>query len=177
MLNKTINLYNFEELDKKVQEKVIETFREQNTFDFLEEDLRMLLDEKLEKEKIKVISNLELYYSLGYSQGDGACFIGFFDWKKYHIKITHSGNDYHHNSKNIYMYYYDENREDISEDEEIEADEKTYNEFEEIYCSICDYIEKSGYRIMEDENSEEAIIETIKSNEYTFRENGEMENA
>jgi hypothetical protein len=65
----------------------------------------------------------------------------------------------------------------IVEGQEIEASEKDEEEFEKIYQSICKKLEKVGYRLIEDETSEAHFIDVCNLNEWTFREDGTMENA
>lgn len=170
MQQKTINVYNYEELDEKAKENVLKYFREQEDFYYLEEDLKEYLKQLLEENKIKVIQDLKLFYSLSYCQGDGACFIGLFNWKGYEILIKHNSHYYHERSTDIYIYKLDK------DGNEKEATEKTYDSFKELYYSICRKIEKSGYEEIEYRQSEESIKELIEMNEYTFRENGEIEN-
>ena len=175
MIQKTISLYKYNELSKEAQEKVLSHFQENNDFYFLEESLNELLSEKLEKNKIKIIDGLQLYYSLSYSQGDGACFTGNFQWKGYDIRIKKAGSYCHEYSADFYISHYDKNHLGF-EDEEEEANEGIYEKFKELYRSICCEIKEAGYENIEYENSEEAIKENIESNEYTFREDGEIEN-
>ena len=55
--------------------------------------------------------------------------------------------------------------------------EKDEQEFEELYQDICKKMERAGYEHIEWCTSEEVFIESCEANGYTFRENGEMENA
>lgn len=166
MKTKTINVYEYEELSQKAKEKVLNDFREHNDFYFLQEDLKELLKEKLQENKISFDESLKLYYSLSYCQGDGLCFIGDFEFKGINIKIKHNSRYYYAKSTNI--YYFDD------EGNEIE-NEKT-KEFENIYLNICKELEKIGYEIIEDEQKEENIKDFFDANNITFRENGEIEN-
>lgn len=170
MKTKKINVYDYEELSETAKQKVLNSFRETNQYDFLDENLNEYLQELLKENKIKFACDLKLYYSLSYCQGDGVCFTGFFNWGKYNIKIIHNFNYCHKKSTNIYINYYDK------KENEQEATEKVYNNFKNIYYSICDKLEKAGYEYIESEDSEENIKENIVANGYTFRINGEMEN-
>jgi len=63
MIQKTINLYNFNELSKDVQNRVIEKFRNDTDIDdlyFLEYDMQYEIDELLKENNI--IKELERYY-------------------------------------------------------------------------------------------------------------------
>jgi hypothetical protein len=166
MKTKTINIYEYEELNEKAKNKVLDYFREHNQMDFMSDSLTDSLKEKLKENKIKFGDDLKLYYSLSSGQGDGVVFIGSFEWKKYNITI-HSGRYYHSNSKTINITNEKGN--------EIE-NKKVYNDFEKVFQNICNIIEKEGYNYMDWENSEENIKDNIEANGYTFRENGQIEN-
>ena len=167
MIKKEINLYEFEELSPEVQEKVIDDFRDNNDFDFLEDVLRGRLNDVLNENHIK-INDLTLRYSLSYNQGDGFSFIGDFVYKNNCVTIRkgHLANFYCHSGTND-IEILDKNDE---ENEELEK------EFSELYVNICKELEKYGYEVIEDENNEETIKERIKDNDYYFREDGTIEN-
>lgn len=172
MKTKTINLFEYSELSPEAKKKALEHFREH---DFDEYYLKVGLDNEvsdlLEEHKIKPIDGTyaKLYYSLSHSQGDGLMFEGVFDWKKYHITIKHSGHYYHSYSKTLEITYIDK------EENEQDADEGTYAEFEKIYQTICKTLEKHGYEVIEDMQSEDYFIEQCNNYEYTFREDGTRE--
>jgi len=170
MKTKTINVYDYEELNQEAKERALNNYREHNQMEFLKEDLINLLEEKLEENKIISGADLKIYYSLSNCQGDGLGFEGFFNWKNYNIKIIHSGRYYHKYSYDIFIYEFDEFN------GEKDANEKVYQEFKEIYFKICDQLEKEGYKLIEFENSEENIKDFFNSNEITFRSNGLIEN-
>ena len=170
MKTKTIKLFEFGELKKDIQERVLQYFRNNEEFSFLEENLKECLGESLKRHKIKEIEKIEMRYSLSYFQGDGFSFIGLFEWKKYSIKIelgNLSNLYYHSNTTNIFIE--NENGEEPKNYEELER------EFNKIYQDICKDLEKIGYDLIEKATSEETIKENIEANEYTFRENGEIE--
>ena len=165
MKTTTINLYDYKELDEKARAKALSNWNEDNDFPFLEECMLESLSEQLQKEKIEPIKE-KITYSLGYSQGDGAMFYGSYKWKGYDVEIQHSGNYSHSYSKTIRI-----------EKGEKEASEKTYKQFEAIFQNICKTLEKYGYDVIEQEQSEENFIETCEANEYTFESDGTMRNA
>ena len=168
---KKIKVYSFEELSKEAKEKVLNDFRENNEYHFLEEYLKDFLKERLKEVKIKEVGETKLYYSLSYSQGDGCCFIGLFEWKNYNIKITHNFRYYH--SKSVDFEITQDNLiNDVGVKEE--ADEEIYKEFKKLYENVCYEVEKTGYNFIEAENSEETIKENIEANEYLFYSNGEI---
>ena len=169
MKTKTIKIYNYDELSKESKERVLNYFRINESYDFLSEDLKEVLFQELEKNNIKVTSNLNLYYSLNNCQGDGVCFVGLFKFEEWKVKIEHNGHYYNSHSTNIYIYK-------INEDgDEVEGDKIIYESFKQIYRNICDYIEKVGYEQIDYNNSEENIKENIEANNYMFRENGILE--
>lgn len=167
MRTQEINVYKYEELDENTREKVLNYFREHNDFYFLEEYLTELLKEELKKNKIEVVQDLKVFYSLGYCQGDGFCFIGDFKFKGYNVRIKHNSFYYHKKSTDITLYD-DEGNEDFKGYKSLEE------EFKTIYYKICDICEKEGYSYIESENSEESIKETIEANEYEFYKDGRI---
>jgi hypothetical protein len=160
-----INLYKYEELDQKAKDKALDNYRENNSFDFLKDDLFFFLEEELKKNKLKLIDNCNLFYSLSYCQGDGLMFTGIYKFKHYKVFIKHNNsNYYHYNTSDIYIETASGN----------EAKEEVYDEFSKIYVSICKALEKKGYSIIEEENSEEYISNEFKEREYLFKSNGEV---
>ncbi len=166
MKEKIIKVYEFNELKPKIQEKVLNEFREKEDFSFLNESLNDYLKELLKDKKIKS-NDLKLNYSLNYCQGDGLSFTGRFEWKNYEITIFRK--EYH------YCHKYTTNF-NILTKKGNNVKESILNEFEALYYSICDKVEKMGYSIIEETLKDETIKDLIEMNEYTFRENGEIEN-
>lgn len=178
MKTKTINLYEYSELAPKAKEKALKNWNDNN---FDDNELLVYLDNEIEsllkKHKITPIADIKgysskyakIYYSLACCQGDGVMFEGVFNWETWTVKIKHEGHYYHSNSKSIEMH------KEI-DGQEIEPSDAEEAEFEAIYQSICKELEKFGYQCTEDMQSEESFIETCNGNEYTFREDGTMEN-
>ena len=163
-----VSVYEFSELSKEAKEKAIKDWYELEDYPFLSEDLTELLKIKLQENGIEEIDGLKLYYSLSYSQGDGAMFIGRFKYKDIEVKISSNSNHYSH-SKTANFQYFDENGEDIDENE-------TTKEFESLYHNICKEIEKEGYEIIDYRMTDEEFAEHCESNGYNFYENGKMAN-
>lgn len=177
MKTKTIKLYEYSELSPEAKKRALEKWNEHNFDDYyLQVELDNYLDELLEESGIKPVADLKgyetnhakIYYSLGYSQGDGAMFEGRFEWNGYNVTVRQSGHYYHYNSKDISIYTNDQ------QDEVY--DEKVHEDFNDIYIKISKKLEKRGYETIEDMQSEAYFIETCNANEYTFREDGTMEN-
>lgn len=178
MKTKTIQLYEYAELSPEAKEKALSTWRNE---DFDSYGLQVHLDEAisvlLERHGIVPVATADgryqsqyarVYFSLSHSQGDGVMFEGTFHWKKWHVVIKHSGRYYHSNSKEI----------DITTNDQFfdEADEATCDRFEAIYQSICKELEREGYAYIDEAESEDAFIEACNANEWTFREDGTLEN-
>lgn len=171
MIKKEITLYNFNELSKEVQKKVIKRFQEKEEHFFLSDDMKETLKELLKENNIK--GEAKLYYSLSHSQGDGVCFVGEFEYKDVTLYITHRGHYYHSNSVII------EAQETKNLGYHIDEEEPLYKqvqEFEVIYQTICKKLEKFGYGCIESDLEESNIIDNIEANGYTFRDSGEIEN-
>lgn len=175
MKTKIITLYSFNELSKEAQEKAHNKWIESNDYYYLPDALNARLHELLEENKIKDLNDTskpgteptQVMYSLSFSQGDGCMFEGNFEWNGYTITIKHSGNYCHSNSKII----------DIMDEEgnQPETDEP-YNVFETVYQDICKKLEIYGYAFIGNEDSLEHFKEMCEENDYTFLENGVMEN-
>tara|TARA_R110000868_G_C10821175_1_gene758643 strand:- start:590 stop:1126 length:537 start_codon:yes stop_codon:yes gene_type:complete len=174
-ITKEYKLYTFDELSQEAKDKAREDFNHDNDYPFLADNMAEKLHELLVENKIKDENDTskadtkptQVLYSLGYSQGDGAMFEGTFYWKGYTVKIKHSGNYSHSNSKNMDIDYTDcdEN-----------APQEAYDKFEAIYQKICKELEQYGYNQIEYEDSEEYFAETCEANEYTFLLSGKMMN-
>jgi hypothetical protein len=170
MKTKHIKVYEYQELTQDAQKIAYNNWRSGVEHDFLEESMLEKLSTLLKKNKIKEEDNTQVGYSLSYCQGDGAMFYGNFTYKKYFITVKHSGRYYHYNSKEIYSI--------SREDRELTDDEhdKIYHDFEVVYVKICKELEKYGYECIEAEESLESFKACCEDYNYTFRENGKMEN-
>lgn len=166
-ITKEYNLYTINELSKEAQEKALNKHIKGNDYPFLYEDMKYYLETLLEQKKIKETGETKVYYSLSYSQGEGAMFTGSFEWNGYNVVIKHSGYYYHYNSKDIIIT--DEEGNYVDTDEPKEA-------FNDIYVSICKDLETHGYGIIEYQDSMECFKESCEANEYTFLEDGTMMN-
>jgi len=176
MKEKTIQLYNFEELNAEAKIKALDDHNEHNDYDFLSENLSEYLVQLLEENRIK--GDAKLFYSLSNCQGDGVCFTGDFEFQGINFNVEHNNGHYYHNNSTNITAEKDEN----DDGDELRADvievltQDAEENFKEVYKEICDAIEKTGYAQIEHEQSEECFKETCDANEYTFRASGEMEN-
>lgn len=166
MKTKTITVYSIKELAPEAQEKARQAFIADDDYSFLEDDMNWKLEELLKDNRIKIVDNAKVYYSLSYCQGDGAMFEGDYEWNGYSVHIKHSGHYYRSNCKDL----------DIVDEEgnETETDEP-HVAFEAIYQKICKELEKFGYDVVEQYESMENFIETCEANDYTFTLSGKME--
>lgn len=168
MKTKQINIYKFDELNDKVKQKVLNRFRDNNDYPFLEEELNESLKELLQEYKIKALDTPKLLYSLGYSQGDGVMFEGNFEFNGVEFSVKHDGHYYHSNSKTIDYDDYD------GDNLESDLKEMVYNDFNFFYKEICDKMKKLGYDSIENDDSEQTIKDNIDANDYYFTENGDI---
>lgn len=168
MKTTTIQLYSFNELSSQAQQRALDAYNNYNDMPFLSDYLFEYFLEELKTYNIERVDNKQarLFYSLGYSQGDGLMFQGTFKKDGYTITVQHSGHYYHSNSKDITIV--DDNGED--------APQNTYNDFEDIYQKICKTLEKLGYDYIDSERSIENFQEVCELNNYTFEANGNMRN-
>lgn len=168
MQTKTYNIYTFDELDEKAKEKARDWWRLGNDYPFLaeamaEHALGLLAENEIKTDDVKV------YYSLSYCQGDGAMIEMSGTWRKFNFKVTQSGSYYHYNSKNIELW-------DETGELSLDADDKNYTQFNDIYVNICQKLADYGYDYIDCENSDEQVDETITINEYTFLADGTRHN-
>ena len=176
MITKTINLYSYDELSEKVKEKVLNDYRSNNNYDFLEEDITEYLKELLTINKIGFDESLKVGYSLSNCQGDGFNFTGEVVYKNMVIKLKQFDSHYQH-SNTVSFEYLKFNHiyaEELT-DKQTEKANKLLIEFENLFKSICRDCEKYGYNFIESEDSKDNIRDNLNANEYTFRENGTIE--
>lgn len=167
MKTKTINLYEYQELSEEAKKKALRAWREDGIDEYL---FQVLMDDHLatllERNGVEraTTDHPQIYYSLSYSQGDGAMFIGTFKWKGRDIAITQCDHHYCH-SHTASIVETDENGEETDPPQD----------FVELYHNICKDLEAFGYNTIEELESEERFIEEGNANEWTFREDGRLE--
>lgn len=171
MKTKTIELYEYSELSDKAKEKALQEWNEHNDDPFMQSHMINLLKEKLEERGIKYdVDSIDVRYSLSSCQGDGFMFIGTLYYKGEQVDIEHGDHHYSH------MYTARFTWPEFVGEEKEEAEEKLAGEFTEEYRAICKEMERIGYDHIDHITSEESFIEACDANEYTFREDGTMEN-
>ena len=192
----TKNLYKFEELEDESKERAIKNYRERNDLYFegemLEEDMNYKLSEYGYK-------NMEVNFSLTYSQGDGVAFYGtisgedFEYWLKIHkkeftryelkkikderpfiqINITRTSMGYHYSHYNTMdVEVYVENYEDNEVLQRIQ--DKIYEIVDDEIRDISKELENQGYAYFEECQSDEYITEDLIINEFEFDEYGHI---
>jgi len=163
----TKTVYQFNELTDEAKETAINNHIEANDFDFLSDLMNERLHELLEESKFETDNekNVELYFSLSYSQGDGACFIGDFEYQNYQVTITHQAHYYHELSTTLDII-------EMDEDEGHEVPEEKIKEIKDAYVEMCINLKSDGYAYIENENDPQWIEEQFTSNEQEFNENG-----
>lgn len=163
-ITKTFNIYDFDELSKEIQEKLIrkeaEGIREIEIEDFLQEEMEQfaitLLEEKFEDKAI--FKNV--YYSLPYSQGDGAMIEFELTYCGKNVEVIHDP----------YCHYYHANSFQVVEKDK-ELTELQYNTLKEKIYNINKELEKFGYQFIEGDRTEQAI-EQLK--DCMFYEDGKI---
>lgn len=153
-------IYEFEELRKEVQEKLIgqeeEYQKEVYCEDCLEEDMAEKARELLKKYfKDKATLN-NILYDLGYCQGDGAMVEFTLDDGKHYIEVQH----------NSYCRYYHENSFSITYPSGDYLTDKQEEKLKEKIIKMNEELKKYGYELIEQEYNREEIIETLSKNEY-----------
>lgn len=197
---KTIELYEFDELPEGVRAKVLERERDINVdYDWAKWSLEAW-EEKLESMGFE---DPKIAYSGFWSQGDGASFTckrvnvetfaksqrskGRFkslikaiksNKVEANVDVTRSDHHYCHeytvSVETEILYWRDEEYKNYAE---IEREE---GELRKLVLETVRKLSKQIYRELESEydglTSDEAVIDTIKANEYTFTASGIMEN-
>lgn len=194
---KVLTLFSYDELSKKAQEKVLENLRFTNV-DFEQWSEFILEDWKDEKLPLAGFCNAEIAYSGFSSQGDGASFtanVNILTWLKVNkrlkeykelvkflkgndcnieINIVRNSRQYcHENTMSIEVdgHLYNDVPDKVTKQADALESEILYNA-KELSRKIYNNLRTDYY----DQISDEAVIGTIKVNEWTFRENGVMEN-
>jgi hypothetical protein len=187
---KTINIFNFNELNDSSKETAINNFRDvyEINLDFFNDEAKEIISERGFK------GNILLQYSLSNSQGDGLSFgCDYFDSEKLHEifkEVLGSGKDKTievilnnsyfklngNNGRYCYAnigdleYIFDDNINAPNIDKVVGKVEK---KLVEIYLNLCKELEKIGYDEIDSQYSDEYISEILEINEYEFLENGQ----
>jgi hypothetical protein len=176
MKTKTYKVYKFNELTKEQKEKAIKNLWDINVRHNWDE---WVLDEEKSRLEELGYSDIEIYYSGFYSQGDGASFTATGNIEKLVEKASHKKdielitfhrlfNDYCPEcSMMIDIDYNTEKLPDYRDTLEDNLLKNARNEAKAIYKHL-----QNEYDYL---TSDDAIIETILANDYDFREDGNID--
>lgn len=163
-ITKTFNIYEFDELNEEIKEKVIKEEEEDiRQFDIdccLEEEMNNLAELLLEENFGEKAILKKVYYSLSYSQGDGV--VVEFDLVRGHKEIRVR----HNRSRNYYEFSFD-----IEEVGEFFLSDNQLRALKEKIIRINKKLADYGYQYIEEDRTEQAI-EQLKN--CMFYENGEI---
>ena len=177
-------LYKFEELSEEAKATACRDYREDGVH-IDAEIINEIFKEKLES---LGLPNDNVNWSLSYCQGDGVAFYGQVDLEKYlqkeylqefkdlpieemQVEISRCcSHHYHHqNSMMVELFF---------ESEETQATVKLANKLEDQIKAqvkaISQDFEKLGYKIIEEQSSDEYIGETLLADCYEFYEDGAL---
>jgi len=187
IITKEFQVFKFEELDAKIQEKVINKYYENEDYPWLESDLLSQLNEL---DNLKIFSDIKLQYSLSYCQGDGLCFASTIDLHKFLkakglknsvIDVIYNQTSSCKSISNRGRYSFPASSQIVWDIESlpVRLDKLVYkleNELKDYYLSICRQLEKEGYIVIEYRMSTQEFIEHCDANDYTFLADGKMFN-
>lgn len=170
--------YEFNELTDTAKEFAIE-YERSNAWNFLPEDM---LTDALTYDLGELLgmnshshADLELHYSLSYTQGDGVSFTGtltpadapLMSWPQgvAIVELVRIDSHYSH-AFTVRPEYFD------SEGEEL--DPALFTAFTDEFRQICGQLERRGYDFIEDMTSRERAIETLEDAGAIFLESGKI---
>lgn len=188
-----IQLYKFAELSEDAQQVAINDQRQSNYED--NQSLYLFNDYCVDEIRNFGFNEPKVNYSLSYSQGDGLNFSAksyndltqmFINELGVHhskmaafiannciVEIKGNTGRYAYASKSdidIYLNTYASIETPLID----QAIENVQSTLTEIYLDLCRKLENTGYTEIEYQNSDEAIIETIESNDYNFTIDGKI---
>jgi hypothetical protein len=166
-----IKRYSFDELNDEAKEKAIEAARNKLYMSLESYETEEFLRFKLEEELGANPAEIDIHFSLSYSQGDGVALYGKLNKSEApnlswidgvdHIKLVKNSWAHHYSHYNTFnVEFYDENYEEIiysliGEPAQVLAEQ---------IRNICGTLENYGYRFIEDNYSEKSAIEYITNN-------------
>ena len=173
----------FNELTKDQQTKVIENMREDQHY-FFEHEVDYILENFKELLDIIGFNDIEIFYSGFCSQGDGACFTGFFDYpqdinevlkqvKESHLDyILEDDKDIIENFKKLPKEFYGQETESVYKIASRYQHENTVRTDNEILTEVVRDLSRLIYRELESQwdyiHSDDYIEELINCNGYEF---------
>lgn len=193
-VTKEYTVFKYKDLSEEAKEKVRQKFYEWT-------DLTWWADDWKEQLKEKGFEDVDLSYSLGYAQGDGASFTAksvdietlvksfpklkkfkqFADGDKYYMSINIeriSSHYVHENTTRANVEVLEKYAKDGSTLDLTEKEEKLLGDFEktlnEVIYDLNRKIGESGYAEIEHQTSEEYIKDMSEANNYEYLESGEL---
>ena len=183
-------VYKFEELNNDAKAVAIEWYKKDDEvyLDFFNDDAKRQIDEA------GFYDDVELQYSLSYSQGDGLSFscnkvkesllLSFFaeilgENKEKTAKIVIENCSFENtgNKGSHYCYASTNDIEFICESYKSDIDaivSQVESKLQRLYFDLCKDLEKQGYADIEYQRSDEAVTESIIVNDYEFTINGNI---
>jgi hypothetical protein len=184
-----VKVYKFEELQKDVQEKVIESWYEHEDYPLLYDDL---VESLLSDDDNIFNEGFTLSYSLSGSQGDGLSIKGDINIEKVMLKcskkLQKQFKDKIHsiystgNTTNHYSYAHKRQIEfelDIPSDIDEIPFYKTFEteilpDIQDMYMDLCNKLEKEGYDVIEYRMDIDEFTDHAEANGYAYYSNGKM---
>ena len=189
------NLYQYSELSDKAKARARDWYREASHDDtFFAE---CVIDDAKEIGALFGLDIDEVYWSGFYSQGDGACIVGSYRYKKGALqavkKYAPLDTELHAivaaftqlQRRHFYSltasikhrghYYHERSMVVDCEDKNGYCEAETDSELRDCLADFASWIYKQLEKEYEYQNSDEVIDELLVSNGYTFTENGERE--
>jgi cell fate (sporulation/competence/biofilm development) regulator YlbF (YheA/YmcA/DUF963 family) len=187
----TIQIFKLSELSEEAQEKAFERWNQYADFDnqFILDDYQTILE-------CLGFSDIKIYYSGFWSQGDGACFTGYYQYKKgwkkelkeycdyqdiidigmalqelqskyfYRLQCSIEHNGYRHYHENSVLLLLD--NDNISDYDSVESE----------LLSIVQDISRVIYKALESEYEHQTsigfFVDACEANQYEFLSNGVM---
>ena len=198
---KEITLYNFEELNEKVQERLIEERAEEMRDFYIDYDLEYKMDEEaeiiLESNEIKAYY-IKAYYDLSYSQGSGAMIEFTTTLKELQERYNFLSEDVikiieeeYHKLEDINVYikhdgghYYHENAFTLDFDpciDNYKIEAIIYNfletRFKEVIIEMNKELKETGYACIEDiEWHKQGALDFLQNEDTLYLEDGSVYN-
>jgi len=181
-----IVVYTYDELNEEAKTKARDSWRD--TMGGEDPDLNDRISEDF-RECLKELGLPEddVRWSLSWRQGDGVAFSGTVDLEKYaivhklrgwgpveeffNVTIANRGRYFHHRSMEVELEEFD-NNEHLQAFWTTRFGEELVQHIKDKIQEVSKELEKSGYDQIEYHDSTENIEEEIKSNEWTFMEDG-----
>lgn len=182
-------VYDFAELNDEAKQKAIDNYYENETYDFLSEDLKQSLNYYA-----PYWEDVRLYYSLSYCQGDGLSFEGNLDLEKYlsnwkmkksvkkailsmlyYVKSKPNNRMYCFCSENDIEFEY----QDYAYDEEYPRltayfEDKILPFIRRDYYDLCEKLQKEGYAEIDYRMTFEEFEDLANVNDWEYTEDGNL---